>query len=107
MSGSATAETETTMDYDGRVTAWWWLSFADDDGFRGVCIVEAMDMIAAVKLTHALGINPGGEVRGAPFPDRAGPPPERFRARILTKQQADAASRAWVGTGIVQWPSPD
>ncbi len=45
----------------------WWLSFCDDRKpkgaqFLGLCIVEAVDEITAVKITHALGINPGGEV---------------------------------------------
>lgn len=46
----------------------WWLSFADPDRptgqqFLGACIVRAVDEISAVKVAHALGINPGGEVR--------------------------------------------
>lgn len=45
----------------------WWLSFCDPakpkgEQFIGICIVEAVDQITAVKVTHALGINPGGEV---------------------------------------------
>lgn len=46
----------------------WWLSFADPDRpkgqqFLGLCIVEAVDEITAAKVAHALGINPGGEVK--------------------------------------------
>lgn len=45
----------------------WWLSFADPtrpkgQQFLGVCIVEAVDEISAIKVAHALSINPGGEV---------------------------------------------
>lgn len=45
----------------------WWLSFCDParpagQQFLGACIVEAVDEITAVKVAHALGINPGGEV---------------------------------------------
>ena len=40
----------------------YYLSFADDDGFKGVCVVEASDGIEAVKKAHRLGINPGGQV---------------------------------------------
>jgi hypothetical protein len=46
----------------------FWLSFADDqrpagDQSLGVCIVEALDVSGALAASHALGINPGGEVR--------------------------------------------
>ena len=45
----------------------WWCSFADPkrargEQFLGICIVWAADEISAVKVAHALGINPGGEV---------------------------------------------
>ena len=45
----------------------WWCSFCDPrrprgEQFLGLCIVEAVDEITAVTKTHALGINPGGEV---------------------------------------------
>ena len=50
----------------------WWLSFADDDGCRGVCIVDAPDFLLAVVRTKALGINPGGEVWGHEMPDVEG-----------------------------------
>lgn len=46
-----------------------WLSFADGDlpkgkQFLGGVLVEADDLIEAVVRSHALGINPGGEVLG-------------------------------------------
>ncbi len=45
----------------------YWLSFCDEskaagEKFLGVCIVEAPDTIAAVKLAHEKHCNPGGEV---------------------------------------------
>ena len=45
----------------------WWLSFVDaelppGEQFLGVCIVEAETDLDAVRTTHSLGINPGGEV---------------------------------------------
>lgn len=49
----------------------WWLSFADADGFRGVVIVRAHGLISAVRLTHQLGVNPGGEVAGSWVDERA------------------------------------
>lgn len=46
----------------------WWLSFADDDGSRGVCVVDAPDILGATFKAHALGINPGGSVHGVEIP---------------------------------------
>jgi len=40
----------------------YYLSFAGDEGFRGVCLVRAKDSIDAVRVAHRLGINPGGQV---------------------------------------------
>lgn len=39
----------------------FWLSFADN-GFRGVVVTEAEDLRAAIRRTHRLGINPGGQI---------------------------------------------
>ena len=43
----------------------WWLSFVDpeENKFLGGCLVEAEDAKAAVTKSHALGINPGGEIQ--------------------------------------------
>lgn len=47
----------------------WWLSFADEAGFKGAVIVpDVEEFLAAVLLTHALGLNPGGECVGFPMP---------------------------------------
>lgn len=48
---------------------WVYLSFADADGFRGGCVVEAKGIIGAVARCNVLGINPGGEVMLADIPD--------------------------------------
>lgn len=58
--------------------SYWWLSFADPrtGRFLGVCIVaapppgETMDVTReslahAIRRSHALGINPGGEVQAS------------------------------------------
>jgi len=39
------------------------MSFADDQGFKGVIVTDQLDMVESVRLTHALGINPGGEIK--------------------------------------------
>jgi len=66
----------------------WWLSFCDDlkptgSKFSGVAIVKAKGLAHAVAKTHELGINPGGEVMGAPLVDDS-IPQECFN-RLLSK----------------------
>jgi hypothetical protein len=51
--------------------SWWWLSFADDDGFLGACIVEAPDVVQAAIQAFRHGCNPGGEVVGVKIPPDA------------------------------------
>lgn len=66
----------------------WWLSFADTErlpefSFLGVVIVEAYGFGDAVNISHAKGLNPGGEVRGMQV-DPADIP-EALRNRLLKK----------------------
>jgi hypothetical protein len=46
----------------------WWLSFAGESGFLGVIITIARNFRDAVFRVNALGINPGGEIVGHPWP---------------------------------------
>lgn len=53
--------------------AYWWLSFCDPDKptgqqFIGIIIVKAKGFTLAVRRTHSLMINPGGEVQGCEIP---------------------------------------
>jgi hypothetical protein len=61
----------------------WWLSFADETGFKGVVIVEAYGFTSALLATKAQGLNPGGEVRG----ERVDPDliPKAMLNRLLKK----------------------
>lgn len=49
----------------------WWLSYADDEGFRGVVITYAVDFLAACMKAKILGVSPGGQVRGFELPPEA------------------------------------
>lgn len=49
--------------------ATWWLSFADDNGNRGCCIVRGSDLESAVRQATVAGCHPGGEVLGYAMPD--------------------------------------
>lgn len=48
-----------------------WLSFADDDKFRGVVITEAEDVGEATQKLYRLGVNPGGQVLCFQIPPHA------------------------------------
>jgi hypothetical protein len=82
---------------------WWWLSFASEAGFLGIVIVRAPDMTTAIRETHRMGCNPGGEVAGWPVYEDfgVGDPPERFRDRLLTKEQAARLAEEWHDSVLV------
>jgi hypothetical protein len=42
----------------------YWLSFSKGETFAGVCVVEGSCFLDAVKESHRLGCNPGGQVAG-------------------------------------------
>jgi hypothetical protein len=48
-----------------------WLSYADEDGFRGVVITRAEDFLMACTRANFLGVSPGGQVRGFDLPPEA------------------------------------
>lgn len=76
------------------VEVWHYLSFVTGEGeeerFAGACVVRGADVVEAVKEAHRLGCSPGGQVLGVPIPD-GHMPPERFRERLLSKADCDAA----------------
>lgn len=65
----------------------WYLSFAGEEGFRGVVIQIARGYAHAIQRAHELGINPGGEVQGIPIPPKEldKVPPE-FMDRLLSRE---------------------
>jgi hypothetical protein len=73
-------------------SGWWWFSFADPtrpDGtqFLGVCIVYGPDFETALARSHALRVNPGGEVRALGIIEGR-VPSVPWRHRLLTKGEA-------------------
>jgi len=67
---------------------WWYLSYADKDGFRGGVIVETRGFTSAAMVSNVFGLSPGGEVRGMPIPtDKV--PEAHYRYRLLTKAQLE------------------
>jgi len=76
--------------------AWWWLSFADEEKFLGVVVLQAPDGLTAVKVAHLLGVNPGGEVAVMQLE----PKPEQgtllclHQNRLLNRSEAEALDAA-------------
>jgi hypothetical protein len=62
---------------------WWYLSYADAEGFRGGVIIEEHGFASAAMLSRILGYSPGGEVLGLPIPAEH-LPAESYRNRLLT-----------------------
>lgn len=78
-------------------TELYWLSFADaalptGQQFLGVCIVRAGEFIEAVHVSHALGINPGGECQGHSLVYQDGVVnkiPAEAVERLLSREECD------------------
>jgi hypothetical protein len=70
----------------------WYLSYADDDGFRGGVYIEANGPTSAVMTASMAKLSPGGEVLiVGPVPEDK-IPDHKFWNRLLTKaelQQSD------------------
>ena len=80
------------------MSGFYYLSYADDVGFRGACIVRGRCVVTAGFEARRLGISPGGQVLGAHVPKEE-LPAEQWRNRLLTEQELkqiwpDAASLA-------------
>ena len=67
----------------------WYLSFATKTKFLGAHILEADDLIDAVRRAHAIGANPGGEVMGHGITDEAPRPLDSDIGRLLTREDVD------------------
>jgi hypothetical protein len=84
----------------------YYLSFASDTAFLGCVFVEGRELVDAVRAAHRLGINPGGEVLGAPVPEDM-MPPTSYRRRLLTEPELEEVDRVVGGSGLVRGVSSD
>jgi hypothetical protein len=77
----------------------FYLSFCDDSGFLGACVVQAFDMFSAVTAAHLHGCNPGGEVMGVPCQE---PPPNWKLNTLYSRAEMEALDgvppRKWKDT---------
>ncbi len=75
---------------------WWYISFADETGFLGVTIIRARGMATAVRLSHALGANPGGQTLSHAL-DFCVPPPDAIHGKLVKdKKMIDRLCKEWV-----------
>ena len=70
----------------------WWLSFADETGFKGLIILETpaggnpQDSLAALEAAKAFTLD--GEVQAMRIPDNLAAYPAEYRNRPLTREEA-------------------
>jgi hypothetical protein len=70
---------------------WWYLSYATEEGFLGAVYIEAHGPVEAAFFSNKRKISPGGEVFMAQVPNGK-LPEERFRNRLLTRDEVIAAN---------------
>jgi hypothetical protein len=68
----------------------WWLSYMDNDVFRGVVIVQAGNVRQAEERVEELGIRPDGESFGMEVSHIG--IAEEYLNRVLTKEECDEAT---------------
>lgn len=82
-----------------KVLAWFWLSFADDEGFNGASLIKAWGPITAHFATKLAAPDLHGEVQIVEMPDWYTHEEQinawlRFRPSIMrTKEECDAFER--------------
>jgi hypothetical protein len=81
---SAAQTAEILAEESQEIETWWWLSFADDNGFRGAAMVRGRGILSAVHEASRLGLNPGGDVAGLSLQDHE--PPSEWVGRLLTRE---------------------
>jgi hypothetical protein len=69
-----------------RPVGWFYLSYADEDGFRGGVIVRAHGMATAAFEAGRRGISPAGSVMGLAIPEEH-VPALSYRNRLLTLEE--------------------
>ena len=70
---------------------WWWLSFRDPvkNEWLGGCWIDGVTADDAIRVSHARGLNPGGEIVVSEL--NGGPPPPEELGRLLQKGDLELA----------------
>lgn len=75
----------------------FYLSFSRGPQFLGAVILPALSFSEGIQMAHLLGINPGGEVMGAPWPPGVPRPTPGYLGRLLSQDdvhELDVALKA-------------
>lgn len=80
---------EVTREELEKPEKWHYLSFADGY-FKGAVVIKGHGVTDCVSKAHRLGINPGGQVMCVAFPDSMELPDEKYRNRLLTREDVKA-----------------
>jgi len=69
---------------------WWYLSYADDDGFRGGLLLEAHGELHAIELAQRLNLSPGGQVLILEVPSEVAVTlQDESKGRLLSKPELE------------------
>lgn len=71
----------------------WYFSFANETGFLGGAFVYADSFSTALALLSVKKANPGGEVEGMPPNEKMDQVPERWRNRLLSKEELEQLTK--------------
>jgi hypothetical protein len=74
-------------------TQLWYFSFASEHKFLGGIIVEGHGFDNALYRINYMGINPGGEAVGLPFPEDYKRPADKWHNRLLSQEQIEECGR--------------
>lgn len=72
----------------------WWLSYADEDGPRGVVVAEGSSFLVACVRARTLGVSPGGQVQGFEVPPEQLAALEPLEGTFLTVERAQQLGEA-------------
>lgn len=75
-------------DSENDLLHWWWLSFADESGFKGALVIKARGFTEALLIANLTNLNPQGEVKGAELPIDA-VIPEEWKNKLISKAEIE------------------
>jgi hypothetical protein len=86
----AKAQLMADVEVEAGEVKWYWLSFCNNNGFIGVCIVQGFGPTDAVRQSHLRKINPGGEVMILEIGrDRGGVIKDEMKNRLLSTAEME------------------
>lgn len=74
---------------------WYWISYACDERFRGVVIIQANSSTEAMIASRMLGLSPGGQAIACAIPSDWAAAPFGYARRLLCKEECQAMMKLW------------